>query len=227
MMIPDLALNPGKCKTVEDTSAQKNRNWNWKRADFQVLPLLLIGFATYQLDRTNIASVLTGGFAAAISVDQNTINLGNQLMFLGVIVLEIPSNMVLFRVCYWSALHWYTTRLICLPDWSETVDWHPSVHLWCNCCPTGLCPGQGRVSAHKNNPWPRGSRVYPWCNVYIVNVVYERRADKAHCYILLRYVRWYCCFTAAGSSISQVGWPEWAIWLEVGFSRYFLPCWPC
>ena len=69
-----------------------------------MLPLLLIGFATYQLDRTNIASVLTGGFAAAISVDQNTINLGNQLMFIGVIVLEIPSNMVLFRVCYLSTL---------------------------------------------------------------------------------------------------------------------------
>ncbi|XHF98469.1 hypothetical protein AWENTII_002017 [Aspergillus wentii] len=69
-----------------------------EETDFQVLPLLLVGFATYQLDRTNIASALTGGFAAAISVDQNTINLGNQLMFLGVIVLEIPSNMLLQRV---------------------------------------------------------------------------------------------------------------------------------
>lgn len=67
-------------------------------ADLQVLPLLLIGFATYQLDRTNISSALTGGFAAAIDVDQSTINLGNQLMFLGVIVLEIPSNMILHSV---------------------------------------------------------------------------------------------------------------------------------
>ncbi|PLN76991.1 MFS general substrate transporter [Aspergillus taichungensis] len=64
-------------------------------ADIQVLPLLVLGFATYQLDRTNISSALTGGFAGAIHVDQNTINLGNQLMFLGVIALEIPSNMVL------------------------------------------------------------------------------------------------------------------------------------
>jgi hypothetical protein len=62
------------------------------------LPLLLIGFASYQLDRTNIASALTGGFAAAVSVDQNTINIGNQLMFLGVIILEIPSNMMLHKV---------------------------------------------------------------------------------------------------------------------------------
>lgn len=69
-----------------------------RRADFRVLPLLLIGFASYQLDRTNISSALTAGFAAAIGVDQNTINLGNQLMFLGVIVLEIPSNILLHSV---------------------------------------------------------------------------------------------------------------------------------
>ncbi|PYH83743.1 MFS general substrate transporter [Aspergillus uvarum CBS 121591] len=69
-----------------------------KRTDYLVLPLLATGFATYQIDRTNIASALTGGFASAISVDQNTINLGNQLLFLGVILLEIPSNMALQRV---------------------------------------------------------------------------------------------------------------------------------
>ncbi|CEJ59837.1 hypothetical protein PMG11_08440 [Penicillium brasilianum] len=66
-------------------------------ADFQVLPLLLIGFATYQLDRTNLSSALTGGLAYDLSINQNTINLGNQLMFLGVIALEIPSNVVLYK----------------------------------------------------------------------------------------------------------------------------------
>lgn len=75
-----------------------------QRADFQVLPLLLIGFATYQVDRTNISSALTGGFASAIGVDQNTINLGNQLMFMGVIVLEIPSNLLLHVVCDYITL---------------------------------------------------------------------------------------------------------------------------
>ncbi|KAJ5807707.1 hypothetical protein N7447_011163 [Penicillium robsamsonii] len=67
-------------------------------ADRQVLPLLVVGFASYQLDRTNIASALTGNFATVISVDQNIINLGNQLMFLGVILLEIPSNVILHRI---------------------------------------------------------------------------------------------------------------------------------
>ncbi|OOQ88918.1 vitamin H transporter [Penicillium brasilianum] len=67
-------------------------------ADFQVLPLLLIGFATYQLDRTNFSSALTGGLAYDLSINQNTINLGNQLMFLGVIALEIPSNVLLYQI---------------------------------------------------------------------------------------------------------------------------------
>ncbi|PYI09378.1 MFS general substrate transporter [Aspergillus sclerotiicarbonarius CBS 121057] len=75
---------------------------------FRVLPLLVLGFATYQIDRTNISSALTGGFASDIGVNQNTINLGNQLMFLGVIVLEIPSNMVLQRV---GPRRWISTQV--------------------------------------------------------------------------------------------------------------------
>jgi hypothetical protein len=47
----------------------------------------------------NIASALTGGFAADIKISQSTINLGNQMMFLGIVVVEIPSNMLLQRVC--------------------------------------------------------------------------------------------------------------------------------
>ncbi|KAF2786946.1 MFS general substrate transporter [Melanomma pulvis-pyrius CBS 109.77] len=46
----------------------------------------------------NLASALTDGFAKNIRVNQNTINLGNQLMFLGIVVLEIPSNMILQRI---------------------------------------------------------------------------------------------------------------------------------
>lgn len=46
----------------------------------------------------NLASALTGGFAADIGVSQDTINLGNQLMFLGIVVLEIPSNLLLQKV---------------------------------------------------------------------------------------------------------------------------------
>ncbi|KAL2219573.1 major facilitator superfamily domain-containing protein [Thermoascus aurantiacus ATCC 26904] len=68
------------------------------RVDLSVLLLLLLGLTVFQLDRMNIGSALTGNFARDISVTQNTINLGNQLMFLGIVLLEIPSNMLLQRI---------------------------------------------------------------------------------------------------------------------------------
>ncbi|KAJ8112320.1 hypothetical protein OPT61_g5286 [Boeremia exigua] len=69
-----------------------------RKVDTTVLPLLFLGLLVFQLDRMNLASALTDGFAKDIGVDQNTINLGNQLMFLGIVVLEIPSNIVLQRL---------------------------------------------------------------------------------------------------------------------------------
>lgn len=68
------------------------------RVDFSVLPLLFLGLFVFQLDRMNLASALTGGFATDINVQQSTINLGNQLMFMGIVVFEIPCNMAQQRV---------------------------------------------------------------------------------------------------------------------------------
>ncbi|KAH7414117.1 hypothetical protein DE146DRAFT_750287 [Phaeosphaeria sp. MPI-PUGE-AT-0046c] len=79
---------------VSDTAALKAR----RKVDITVLPLLFLGLLVFQLDRMNLASALTDGFAKNIGVNQNTINLGNQLMFLGIVVLEIPSNLILQRI---------------------------------------------------------------------------------------------------------------------------------
>ena len=69
-----------------------------RKIDTTVLPLLVLGLLVLQLDRMNLASALTAGFREAIDVDQSTINLGNQIMFLSVILFEIPLNMLLQRV---------------------------------------------------------------------------------------------------------------------------------
>ncbi|PKS12648.1 hypothetical protein jhhlp_000856 [Lomentospora prolificans] len=66
-----------------------------RKVDSSVLPLLFLGLFVFQLDRMNLASALTDGFAKDIGVDQSTINLGNQLMFMGIVVFEIPCNMLL------------------------------------------------------------------------------------------------------------------------------------
>jgi hypothetical protein len=70
------------------------------RVDASVLFLLCLGLLVFQIDRMNLASALTDGFAADIGVDQDTINLGNQLLFMGIVVLEIPCNMALQKVGY-------------------------------------------------------------------------------------------------------------------------------
>ncbi|KAJ9148269.1 MFS general substrate transporter [Pleurostoma richardsiae] len=69
-----------------------------RKVDSSVLALLFLGLLVFQLDRMNLGSALTGGFAKAIKIDQSTVNLGNQLMFMGIVVLEIPSNMLLQRL---------------------------------------------------------------------------------------------------------------------------------
>ncbi|WDK13523.1 major facilitator superfamily transporter [Colletotrichum graminicola] len=66
-----------------------------RKVDLTVLPLLVLGLLMFQLDRMNLASALTAGFAKDIDVSQDTINLGNQLMFMGTVVLEIPCNLLL------------------------------------------------------------------------------------------------------------------------------------
>ncbi|CZR53456.1 related to permease of the major facilitator superfamily [Phialocephala subalpina] len=69
-----------------------------RKVDSSVLPLLFLGLLVFQLDRMNLASALTAGFAKNIHINQSTINLGNQLMFMGIVVLEIPFNLILQRL---------------------------------------------------------------------------------------------------------------------------------
>ncbi|PLB47483.1 vitamin H transporter [Aspergillus steynii IBT 23096] len=91
---PKYPRSPSPSSTWSATDERQAR----RKIDFSVLPLLFLGMTVFQLDRMNVASALTGGFGDDINVNQNTINLGNQLMFLGIIVLEIPSNILLQRI---------------------------------------------------------------------------------------------------------------------------------
>ncbi|WFD37019.1 hypothetical protein MCUN1_003911 [Malassezia cuniculi] len=68
-----------------------------RKIDYTVLPLLTVGLFAFQLDRMNLSSALTAGLRNDIHVTQGDINLGNFLMYLGIIILEIPSNMLLVR----------------------------------------------------------------------------------------------------------------------------------
>ncbi|OKL57510.1 hypothetical protein UA08_07242 [Talaromyces atroroseus] len=80
--------------SLDRSSEKKART----KVDFSVLPLLYLGFFVFQLDRMNIASAITDGFATDIHVTQSTINLGNQILFAGIVAFEIPCNMAQQRV---------------------------------------------------------------------------------------------------------------------------------
>ena len=88
---------------------QVSRPLTGTRVDFTVLPLLCIGFLVFQFDRMNLASALTDGFADHIGIGQATVNLGNNLLFLGTVALEIPSNMLLQRV---GPRRWLTAQVL-------------------------------------------------------------------------------------------------------------------
>ena len=68
------------------------------RIDLTLMPLMILGFFALQIDRANIGSALTSTITEDLGITTNEINVGNQLLSLGIFLFEIPSNMVLMRV---------------------------------------------------------------------------------------------------------------------------------
>lgn len=68
------------------------------KADLIVMPLLIIGFFALQIDRGNISNALTDTFREDLGISQNQVNIGNQLLYVGIVTGEIPSNYVLQKI---------------------------------------------------------------------------------------------------------------------------------
>lgn len=51
-----------------------------------------------ELDRGNIANAITDSFLEDVGIDQDQFNIGQQMLSLGIVLLEIPSNMILYRI---------------------------------------------------------------------------------------------------------------------------------
>ncbi|KAH8598708.1 alternative sulfate transporter [Bisporella sp. PMI_857] len=69
-----------------------------RKLDFIVMVLLGLGFFALQYDRGNIGNALTDFFFRDVGITQNQFNIGQQLLSAGIVLLEIPSNIVLYRV---------------------------------------------------------------------------------------------------------------------------------
>lgn len=66
--------------------------------DILVLALLTVCFFCMQMDRGNIGNAVTDDLFADINIKQHQYNVGQQLLYLGIVLLEIPSNIILYRV---------------------------------------------------------------------------------------------------------------------------------
>lgn len=69
-----------------------------RKLDLIIMPILTMGFFCLQLDRGNISNAITDSFMKDVGIDQDQFNVGQQMLSLGIVLFEIPSNMILYRV---------------------------------------------------------------------------------------------------------------------------------
>ncbi|KAH7035989.1 alternative sulfate transporter [Microdochium trichocladiopsis] len=69
-----------------------------RKLDMIIMPILTLGFFCLQLDRGNMANAITDRFMEDVGIDQDQFNVGQQMLSLGIVLTEIPSNMILYRV---------------------------------------------------------------------------------------------------------------------------------
>ncbi|KAJ6784329.1 hypothetical protein PWT90_07249 [Aphanocladium album] len=69
-----------------------------RKLDLIIMPILTLGFFCLQLDRGNMANAITDNFMGDVGINQDQFNIGQQMLSLGIVLTEIPANMILYRV---------------------------------------------------------------------------------------------------------------------------------
>lgn len=94
--------------TVVDWSAEEERRVKLK-LDLILLPILGLAFFALQMDRGNISNALTSTITTDLGIDTNQINVGTAVLSAGIVVLEIPSNILLQKV---GPQRWLTGQIL-------------------------------------------------------------------------------------------------------------------
>ena len=92
----------------EETKKLKTNDLTYFRLDMILMPILIIGFFVLQLDRSNISNALTDTITEDLRITTDQVGTGNQIMSAGIVLAEIPSNLLLQR---FGAPIWLTTIL--------------------------------------------------------------------------------------------------------------------
>ncbi|KAI0025911.1 major facilitator superfamily domain-containing protein [Xylariomycetidae sp. FL0641] len=79
------------------------------KLDCYLMPLLILGFFVLQLDRSNISNALTDTLLQDVHITKGVASAGASLMAAGVVVAEIPANLLLQKL---GAPVWLTTQML-------------------------------------------------------------------------------------------------------------------
>ncbi|KAH8700933.1 putative allantoate permease [Talaromyces proteolyticus] len=93
--VPGDVLNDA---SIECDWDQKEESAIRRKVDFILLPVLGLAFFALQMDRGNISAALTSTITKDLGIDTNQINVGTQLLSAGIVITEIPSNIILQRI---------------------------------------------------------------------------------------------------------------------------------
>ncbi|CAK7221697.1 hypothetical protein SEUCBS140593_004654 [Sporothrix eucalyptigena] len=94
----DASHSDGYQSDVERDWSDEEEQKLVRKLDFIVMALLTLAFFALQIDRGNIGNALTDNFLVDVGITQYQFNVGQQLLSLGIVLLEIPSNIVLYKV---------------------------------------------------------------------------------------------------------------------------------
>lgn len=87
--------------------------------------MLVLGFLALQFDRSNIGNALTSTFKEDLSLTLAQVNTGTQLLQVGIIVAEIPANILLQRI---GPRVWLAALLLLWGTVTLTQAWMTDVH---------------------------------------------------------------------------------------------------
>ncbi|KAK4699479.1 hypothetical protein P7C70_g6782, partial [Phenoliferia sp. Uapishka_3] len=111
--------SPGASTYVSDDAGGEGVVKDWtdaeeravlRKLDMIIMPLVTFGFFCYQLERGNVSNALTSTLLEDVGITQDQFNTGQGLLYLGIVLLEIPSNVVLQRI---GPQIWITFQILC------------------------------------------------------------------------------------------------------------------
>ncbi|KAL3461620.1 vitamin H transporter [Aspergillus heterothallicus] len=107
------------------TWTEAEENAILRRLDLFLMPLLIAGFFVLQLDRSNISNALTDTLPEDLNISSDQVNLGSQLMLIGIVIAEIPSNFILQKL---GASIWLTFQMLVWGLIALTQAWCTNIH---------------------------------------------------------------------------------------------------